>query len=86
MYRATGGTLTRVTAPAQRMWQFAALAASPGGQLWVLASPGYNRNAALLFHWAGRKWTHAKLPATVSAQPLSAVFALTYDSTKPWTP
>src|ERR1700689_388502 len=79
IYRATGATLTRVTAPGQRVWEFASLAASPGGQLWMLASPGYNRNAALLFHSTGRTWTHAKVPATVSSEPLSVDFALTYD-------
>ena len=79
IYRATGATLAKVTAPRQRMWEFASLAASPGGQLWLLASPGYNRNVALLYHWTGRKWTHAKVPGTVSSEPLSVVFALTYD-------
>ena len=61
IYRAADGTLTRISAPPQRLWEFASLAASPGGQLWMLASPGYNRNVALLFHWTGRKWTDAKL-------------------------
>jgi hypothetical protein len=79
IYRATGATLTRVTAPGQRVWECASLAASPGGQLWMLASPGYNKNAALLFHSTGRTWTHAKVPATVSSEPLSVDFALTYD-------
>jgi hypothetical protein len=79
IYRSTGATLAKVTAPGQRVWEFASLAASPGGQLWMVGSPGYNKNAALLFHWTGRTWTRARIPGTVSAQPLSVVFALTYD-------
>jgi hypothetical protein len=79
IYRATGGALARVSAPHQRVWEFAALAPSPGGKLWLAASPGYNKNAPLLFHWTGRTWTRARIPATVSSEPLSVEFALTYD-------
>ena len=79
IYRATGGKLTRVTAPGQRVWEFASLAASPGGQLWLDASPGYNKNATLLFHWTGRTWTHARIPATVSSEPLLLGDPITYD-------
>ena len=79
IYRTTGATLAKVAAPAQRVWEFASLAASPGGQVWLVGSPGYNKNAALLFHWTGRTWTRAKVPATVSSEPLAVEFALTYD-------
>jgi hypothetical protein len=79
IYRGAGGTLAKVTAPGQRVWEFASLAASPGGQLWMVGSPGYNKNAALLFHWTGRTWTRARIPGTVSSQPLIVVFELTYD-------
>jgi hypothetical protein len=79
IYRATGSTLARVTAPDHRIWDFAQLAAAPGGQLWMQASPGFNRNEALLFHWTGRTWADAKVPATVSSQPLILEDSLTYD-------
>jgi hypothetical protein len=79
IYRATGSTLARVTAPGRRIWDAPQLAASPGGQLWIQGSPGYNRNVTLLFHWTGRAWTSAKVPAAVSSQPLIVEDPLTYD-------
>jgi hypothetical protein len=82
VYRATGGTLQRVTSPARRVWDFAQIAAAPNGRLWIEANPGNNKNADLLFYWNRRAWTDARIPAQVGsnpALPLSAAGPLTYD-------
>jgi hypothetical protein len=79
VYRATGASLQRFTSPNRRVWDFANLAVSPGGQLWMQASPGSNKNVALLFHWTGRKWTDARIPATVASQQLLLGDPLTFD-------
>jgi hypothetical protein len=68
IYRTNGAALQRVSAPSQRLWDFAHLAASPSGQLWLLGNPGYNRNTSLLFHYAGGRWTDTKVPAHVGSK------------------
>lgn len=68
IYRTDGAALQRVSAPSQRLWDFAHLAASPSGQLWLLGHPGYNRNTALLFHYKGGCWTDTKVPASLRSQ------------------
>jgi hypothetical protein len=82
VYRATGGTLQRVTSPVRRVYGFAQIAAAPNGRVWIEANPGNNKNADLLFYWNGRAWTHAQIPAQVGSNPaltLTAAGPLTYD-------
>lgn len=80
IYRTTGAAVAKVTAPGRRVWDFAQLAAAPSGQLWMLGSPGSNKNATLLFHWTGRTWTSASVPAQVgSSEPFIIQDPLIYD-------
>ena len=80
IYRTTGASVAKVTAPGRRLYDQARIAAAPSGQLWMLASPGSNRNAKLLFHWTGRAWTSARVPAKVgSSEPFIIQDPLIYD-------
>jgi hypothetical protein len=80
VYRTTGAAVAKVTAPGRRLYDQARIAAAPSGQLWVLASPGSNKNAKLLFHWTGRAWTSARVPAKVgSSEPFIIQDPLIYD-------
>jgi hypothetical protein len=80
IYRTTGASVAKVTAPGRRLYDFAQITAAPSGQLWVLGSPGSNKNATLLFHWTGRAWTSARVPAKVgSAEPFIIQDPLVYD-------
>jgi hypothetical protein len=80
IYRSAGSTLRQVTAPNIRLFDFEKLAASPGGQLWMRAEPATDRNRGLLFHWDGRRWTDAAIPATVSGNVLLVGDPLIYDA------
>ena len=82
IYRATGDSLQRFTAPNRRVWDFANIAASPGGQLWMRASPATNRNRTLLFHWNGRQWADAAVPGNASGSPLILEDPLIFDGHK----
>jgi len=79
IYRATGGTLRQFGAPSRRVRYFAKLAASPAGQLWMRADLATSKNRTRLFHWTGRRWTEAAVPATVSGGPLLVGDPLIYD-------
>jgi hypothetical protein len=79
IYRGTGAVLQQVTAPDNRIWDLAQIAASPGGQLWMQASPSSDRNETLLFHWTGKAWTDARVPAQVGSEPFILQGPLTYD-------
>jgi hypothetical protein len=79
IYRTTGATLQRVAAPVLKI-EHPAVAASPGGQVWMLASPGSDKNATLLIHWTGRTWTDARVPARVgSSEPFIIEDPFIYD-------
>jgi hypothetical protein len=80
IYRTTGASVAKVTAPGRRLYDFAQIAAAPSGQLWVVGSPGSNKNATLLFHWTGHAWTSARTPAKVGpSEPFIIEDPVIYD-------
>jgi hypothetical protein len=79
IYQTTGASMQKITAPGRRLWDFASIAAS-ASQLWIMGSPGSNKNATLLFHWTGHAWTSARVPTQVgSSEPFLLGSPIVYD-------
>ena len=81
IYEATGNQLQPVTAPSPRIASTAGLAASPGGDLWMLGPPAAASDPGMLFFWNRRHWTGSAIPAKVSgsSQPFIVSYDPTYD-------
>jgi hypothetical protein len=79
IYRSAGAALQRLAAPVLKI-AYPAVAASPAGQMWMLAGAA-SAKSTLLLHWTGRRWTDAAVPAHAagSSEPFILSVPLVYD-------
>ena len=62
VYAASDSGLSRIASPG-RVGMFPQIAASPGGQLWLLALIGTAHRPDSLRYWNGHSWTRRNVPA-----------------------
>jgi hypothetical protein len=63
VYTATDSGLRQIASPPGRVGMFPQIAASPSGQLWLLALIGSSHKPDVPEYWNGHSWTRRSVPA-----------------------